>query len=1049
MSRENIEKVLYNHYGEENNLKIPEFSNLFSSKIDQIRNEHDRNLDRYKRQKKIQKDLYLRERFKVIKDFNRNAKSLKIEFNSKRNILRKSLSEIKKISNIQGLINFELKKVNLKIKQNSKYLDSSYTWIKRSSEEPKDKVKKLKKIIEKCKLKEKILFILKNSLIFLKVKNSKKHNFNDDIKDFSEKNWSTINSIEKNLNLELKNIIFKKEKKESSIKKEIEELKNQYIKHKKELYLLKNYKINSSEAKYNREYFILVGKNNDRKIKALSNISSMKSKDNSFKSNIILKKRSFILNQKNQLKKIKFFMNIDVEFRTNLYKLDQYLEKINIINTRMGSQKLNFNNIEKEILSSLRILESDLNSDNVGFENLSTAYKKNLKKKLDKNKLEINNKISFIKKEIQKKLNQSKNNIEKRKLKTLISDHFSMFGRIEKIILYKKRIINEWKLKIGQIIGQYSYQGDFIYKNANSYLEFVSDWNLELEKLNADRIKSKIDFIDKKNHIDSKNNHLNFKKKKEEIKKKWFIEINKEKLKLKDGKITKLAYKQKKKEYKIYSKEEVFEEKFNDDLKKSKATYSSFKFRYFGKRKIWKKVYESKIVENKKATPIESFNFLRYLSAFLNLILPGLSELSIFRQYKKGALLISLSILMYSIMIPFIFGLNTSKFNGIFGIYDMGASTRDWINGVIPDARYYLLGAIISIFFLAGLTIYNLASAITAYKTGKIMEQGVRPMGWIHTRRWLSNQGFPWLISLPAWILILFIVCTPIFTSLLISFTNMGFNHEPPGKNVDWVGFEQYGKWWLFKDAGMGKSIWRVLQWSIIWTLLSSSLVIALGTFVAVVVNQNKVKFKKVWRLIYIIPWAIPAFVTIMFMKSAFQSDSSSLMNMVLLKMNIIDSPKDWMGRIWTVRIIIILLQGWLGHSYIFLLVTGNMQSIPKNVYEASQIDGANNNQMFRKITLPILIASIAPLLISQFTFNFNNFTIIALFSGGGPAYEDPTPFLEGGTDILISWIFKLTGFAKIDGNMAFSSAMTILASLISLSFASYGFAKSAAFRRY
>jgi arabinogalactan oligomer/maltooligosaccharide transport system permease protein len=79
------------------------------------------------------------------------------------------------------------------------------------------------------------------------------------------------------------------------------------------------------------------------------------------------------------------------------------------------------------------------------------------------------------------------------------------------------------------------------------------------------------------------------------------------------------------------------------------------------------------------------------------------------------------------------------------------------------------------------------------------------------------------------------------------------------------------------------------------------------------------------------------------------------------------------------------------------------MQSIPKNIYEAGSIDGAKGNQMFRYLTAPALLASIAPLLITQFTFAFNNFTIISLFSGGGPAFTDPTPFLEGGTDILIS----------------------------------------------
>ena len=99
----------------------------------------------------------------------------------------------------------------------------------------------------------------------------------------------------------------------------------------------------------------------------------------------------------------------------------------------------------------------------------------------------------------------------------------------------------------------------------------------------------------------------------------------------------------------------------------------------------------------------------------------------------------------------------------------------------------------------------------------------------------------------------------------------------------------------------------------------------------------------------------------------------------------------------------------WAGFPYFMLLVTGSMSAISKDIYEAAQIDGAGRFQVFRRITLPIVLYQTAPLIIMSFTHNVNNFGAIFFLTGGGPVVPDSTVTSAGGTDILVTWIYKLT----------------------------------------
>jgi arabinogalactan oligomer/maltooligosaccharide transport system permease protein len=132
----------------------------------------------------------------------------------------------------------------------------------------------------------------------------------------------------------------------------------------------------------------------------------------------------------------------------------------------------------------------------------------------------------------------------------------------------------------------------------------------------------------------------------------------------------------------------------------------------------------------------------------------------------------------------------------------------------------------------------------------------------------------------------------------------------------------------------------------------------------------------------------------------------------------------------------------WLGFPYFMALITGVMTTIPQEMYEAAQIDGANAWRQFKSITLPFVIASTAPQILMSVTFNFNNFNMIYFITGGGPA--NPAYQMAGSTDILISWIFKLT----LDQRMYnFASALSIMIFIVVASVSAWNLLRTRAFR--
>ncbi len=404
-------------------------------------------------------------------------------------------------------------------------------------------------------------------------------------------------------------------------------------------------------------------------------------------------------------------------------------------------------------------------------------------------------------------------------------------------------------------------------------------------------------------------------------------------------------------------------------------------------------------------------------------IIPGMGQMYN-KQFVKGLIFL---VLTGSFIVAFADLLNM----GLWGIVTLGTE-------VPRDHSVFLLVegilALIVIVFGLGIYAFNLYDA---YQNGKKRDIGT-PLNSVKEQyRNLLDQGFPYLMVSPGFLLLIFVVVFPIIFVILIGFTNYDLYHSPPAKLVDWVGFKNFID--IFTLPMWRETFLSVFSWTVIWTFVATTLQVALGIFLAIIVNQPGIKGKAIIRTIFILPWAVPAFVSILVFSGMFNETFGAINNQVLALFGI--EKIAWMTDPFWAKIALIMIQTWLGFPFVFAMTTGILQSIPGELYEAATVDGATAWQQFRKITLPLVLYATAPILITQYTFNFNNFSIIYLFNGGGPAVAGQD---AGGTDILISWIYKLTMTSAQYGKAA---ALTMILSLIVITVALWQFKRTKSFQ--
>ena len=235
--------------------------------------------------------------------------------------------------------------------------------------------------------------------------------------------------------------------------------------------------------------------------------------------------------------------------------------------------------------------------------------------------------------------------------------------------------------------------------------------------------------------------------------------------------------------------------------------------------------------------------------------------------------------------------------------------------------------------------------------------------------------------------------------------------------NVD-VGFENFVKA-VTNDAIRGPLI-AVTLWTFGFAILSVLTTFVLGLAMAILLNDKRIKGLKVYRTLMILPYAFPAFLSALVWQGMFNQDFGFI-NQTLFG----GASIPWLQDPWLAKLSILIVNLWLGFPYMFLVTTGAIQAIPEDIQEAGKVDGAGVWQIFRHIKFPLLLVSVAPLLISSFAFNFNNFNLIYMLTGGGPRFADAS-INVGASDILISMVYKVA-FVGAERDYGLASAFSII----------------------
>ena len=357
-----------------------------------------------------------------------------------------------------------------------------------------------------------------------------------------------------------------------------------------------------------------------------------------------------------------------------------------------------------------------------------------------------------------------------------------------------------------------------------------------------------------------------------------------------------------------------------------------------------------------------------------------------------------------------------------------------------------LLYGILTLFVIAFFIICYFNAAKESYTLEQYNIIGKKPQAFKKDiSNLLDNKFHITLLSLPMVGLFVFTV-VPLVTMILIAFTNYDAAHEVPQHLFQWVGFDNF-KDLFVGESKLGGTFWRVLGWTLLWAVLATFTSYIFGMLLAMLINRKGIKLKKLYRTLFVATIAVPQFVSLLRMSKMLDTGGGTLGSGGGIITQLIEQIFDYHLRfgidINTTRICIVLVNMWVGVPYSMLMCSGILMNIPNDLYESARIDGASPVRRFFKITLPYMLFVTGPYLITQFIGNINNFNVIYLLSGGGPG--DILLYTDGakGTDLLITWLYKLSLGA--DRNYKLASVIGILVFVISATFSLIVYNKSSA----
>lgn len=308
------------------------------------------------------------------------------------------------------------------------------------------------------------------------------------------------------------------------------------------------------------------------------------------------------------------------------------------------------------------------------------------------------------------------------------------------------------------------------------------------------------------------------------------------------------------------------------------------------------------------------------------------------------------------------------------------------------------IAACILFLYILVLLIKNIKKTLLLKKSGKT----IPGFKYVITEL-LDGKFHVTLLAAPMTTLVLFTVL-PIAFMILIAFTNFDASHQPPGELFTWTGLTNVTDV-FWGNATKTYTFFGILGWTFVWAILATFTNYILGMLLAIIINHKLVKFKKLWRTLFIISIAIPQFVSLLLISRALEP--AGAINVALMKMGLISSPLPFLTNTLLARLCVVVINMWIGIPFTMMTFSGVLMNIPAELYESAEIDGAGVVQSFFSITLPYMIFVTAPATITTFVGNINNFNVIYLLTGGGPFSLEY--YQAGKTDLLVTWLYKLT----------------------------------------
>jgi len=357
----------------------------------------------------------------------------------------------------------------------------------------------------------------------------------------------------------------------------------------------------------------------------------------------------------------------------------------------------------------------------------------------------------------------------------------------------------------------------------------------------------------------------------------------------------------------------------------------------------------------------------------------------------------------------------TSGISALNGLVTLGTQKQGWVTPpgskipILADGdnsmimMIYGVAVIVLTIIFAGAYLVNLHSArqMLAYRLS-----GEKAPGFVYDMKSLADQKFHVTLMTPSIIGILLFTILPLIFMILIAFTNYDKNHQPPGNLFEWVGISNFVNM-LGADKLLSGTFFPVLGWTLIWAVIATGSNYILGIMLALLINKKGIRFKGMWRTIFVLTIALPQFITLLVMRNMFNEYGP--INEFLVSAGILTNATRilFLNNVLLARITVLVVNLWIGVPYTMLISSGILMNIPADMYEAAKIDGASPFKLFVKITMPYMIFVTTPYLITQFIGNINNFNVIFLLTGGNPTTS--SYYQAGKTDLLVTWLYKLT----------------------------------------